>query len=77
MHGNCVLAMICNALVKTRLSNDITRLASIAGNFGKPVLPGETLTIIGYQSADEKKVPFEVFNAQGKLVFREGLLAAK
>lgn len=77
MQGACVLAMICNALTKNLADNDITRPVSIAGHFGKPVFPGETLTIIGYRSEDEKTFPFEVFNAQGKPVFREGVFTVK
>jgi len=77
MQGACVLAMICSALTVKLVDNDITRLASIDGHFGKPVLPGETLTIIGYRSESEKTVPFAVFNAQEKSVFRKGAFTIK
>jgi len=77
MQGACALAMICAALTKHLVDNDITRPASIAGRFGKPVFPGETLTVIGYRSENEKTVPFSVFNAQGKSVFRDGIFTIK
>jgi acyl dehydratase len=77
MQGACAMAMICNALTKHLVENDITRLASIASQFGKPVLPGETLTVVGYRSENETTVPFAVFNAQGKSVFREGVFRSK
>jgi acyl dehydratase len=77
MHGACTLAMICNALTKQLVGNDIARTASIAGHFGKPVIPGETLTIIGHESGDEKTLPFSVVNSEGKSVFREGVFSIK
>jgi len=51
--------------------------AAISGQFGKPVLPAEMLTIAGYQAEKEKTVPFSVFNAQGQSILREGLLRIK
>jgi acyl dehydratase len=77
MQGACALAMICTALTKHLVENDITRPASIAGRFGKSVFPGETLTIIGYRAENEKTVPFSVFNAKGKSVFREEIFTIK
>ncbi|MBI4965721.1 MAG: MaoC family dehydratase N-terminal domain-containing protein [Desulfomonile tiedjei] len=77
MHGACVMAMICNALTKHLVDNDITRVASIAGRFGKPVVPGEVLTVVSYRPEKEKTVPFAVFNTQGKPVFREGVFSYK
>jgi acyl dehydratase len=77
LHGACSLAMICNSLSRHLVDGDTTRLASIACRFGKPVFPGETLTIIGYGPEQEATVPFAVFNASGKAVFREGVLTIK
>ncbi|MBI5571122.1 MAG: hypothetical protein HY914_14355 [Desulfomonile tiedjei] len=77
LQGACTLAMICTSLSNHLVAGDITRLDSIAGRFGKPVLPGETLTIIGYGSEDEKTVPFAVFNAHGKAAFRDGVFTIK
>jgi acyl dehydratase len=77
MQGVCALAMISNALAKHLVDNDIARLGSVAVHFGKPIFPGETLTIIGYRSANERMVPFAVFNGKGKSVFREGVFTIK
>jgi acyl dehydratase len=77
LHGNCALAMISNALIKKLVDNDINRVASVAGRFGKPVIPGETLTIVGHESGTERSIPFTVFNSQGKPVFREGIFTMK
>lgn len=74
MHGACTLAMTCNALTKHMVDGDITRLESMVCQFGKPVFPGETLTIVGYGTENANAVHFSVFSAQGKSVFREGVL---
>jgi acyl dehydratase len=77
MQGGCALAMICNALTKLLVDNDISRLASIHGDFGKPVFPGEALTVIGYVSESPIAVPFSVVNSDGKSVFREGVFTIR
>jgi acyl dehydratase len=77
MQGGCALAMICNALTKLLVDNDISRLSSIHGNFSKPVLPGEELTIIGYESEHDNTIPFSVVNFEGKPVFREGVFTIR
>jgi acyl dehydratase len=77
MQGGCALAMSCNALTKRLVDNDISRLASIAGSFGKPVFPGEDLTVIGYESEHDNTIPFSVVNSEGKPVFREGVFTIR
>jgi acyl dehydratase len=77
MQGACVMAMITRALTEHLLNNDITRPASISCRFGKPVFPGETLTIIGYRSENEKEVPFVVVDPRGRSVLREGVFTIK
>lgn len=74
MHGACVAAMSSSALVKNRLDNDISRLVSISGRFGKPTIPGDTLTLIGYASSNENEIIFEVKNSAGQAVFKNGNL---
>ena len=74
MHGACVMAMICSALSKTIVDNDITRLSSMKGRFSYPVIPGQKLTLVGYDSPKKHEVPFEVFNPAGKLVFKKGTI---
>lgn len=77
MQGVCALAMICSVLARKLVDSDFTRMASVACHFGKPVFPGETLTVIGCRSENEKSVPFSAINAQGKSVFRDGVFAIK
>jgi acyl dehydratase len=77
MHGACVQAMICGALTTHLLNGDITRIVSMGGRFGKPVLPGQSLALVGYRTDTEKTINFEVFNPQGKSVFRQGVISFK
>jgi len=73
MHGAGVLAMICASLVENQLDYDIKRLKSIRGQFRKPVIPGELLTLIAYESAKIGVIPFDVFNPVGNIVFQNGI----
>lgn len=74
MHGACVMAMICSALSKAIIDNDITRLSSMKGRFSYPVIPGEKLTLIVYDSSKKEGVPFKVLNPAGKPVFKNGII---
>lgn len=74
MHGACVAAMSCSALVKHQLDNDLSRLKSISGRFGKPTIPGDTLTLIGYESSNKNEIIFEVKNSASQVVFKNGYL---
>jgi acyl dehydratase len=74
IHGACLMAMICSALSKKIIDNDLTRLSSMKGRFSYPVIPGEKLTLVGYDSQEKQVFPFEVFNPAGKLVFKRGTL---
>jgi len=77
MHGACVLAISCSAIIKQFYNNDILRLSSVSGRFGKPALPGEKLVLIGYESALPGEIPFAVFNESGQAVFGNGVLRVK
>jgi len=74
MHGACVMAMICSALSKAIIDNDITRLSSMKGHFSYPAIPGEKLTLIVYDSSKKEEVPFKVLNPAGKPVFKNGII---
>lgn len=77
MHGACVLAMSCSAIIKQVFDNDLQRLSSVRGRFGKPAIPGEKLILIGYEAALPEEIPFAVFNESGQAVFKNGLLKAR
>lgn len=74
MHGACLMAMICSALSKAIIDNDITRLSSMKGRFSYPVIPGEKLTLVVYDFPKTGEVPFKVLNPAGKSVFKNGTI---
>jgi len=77
LHGACVAAMICAGLTKKMLDNDLDRLVSIAGRFGKPTFPGDTLTLNAYPSQGQNEIRFEVVNRAGQPVFKNGMFKFK
>ena len=77
MHGACVMAMVCSALVKKRLDDDLYRLVSFSGRLAKPVIAGDRLTIKGYLSPVADELHFKVLNADDIVVFRDGILKYK
>lgn len=77
MHGACVLAMSCSTMVREILDNDIARLSSVRGRFGKPAIPGQKLILIGYESIVPNEIPFEVVNESGQSIFKNGFLQYK
>lgn len=50
LHGMCSLAMAGQALVQTFAGGDGTQLRKLACRFSSPVLPGTTMTVIGWPS---------------------------
>jgi hypothetical protein len=77
MHGACVMAMICSVLVKNQLDNDLSRLSSLNGRLAKPVVAGDQLTIIGYETWQPGEVQFHVRNSKDIVVFKDGILKYK
>ena len=77
MHGACVLAMICSAMVEYQLKNDPGKLKSISGRFSKPVIPGEQLILKGYTRKEPNSICFNVINPAGGVVFKNGIFRYK
>jgi acyl dehydratase len=73
LHGVCLAAMTGNTLLDHLLNGDIARIGGLSVRFARPVIPGDELTIIGYESRARGEVPFEVFNERGQAVIRNGL----
>ncbi|PKL39962.1 MAG: hypothetical protein CVV44_07010 [Spirochaetae bacterium HGW-Spirochaetae-1] len=73
LHGVCLAAMTGNALLDHILHGDMTRIVGLSVRFASPVIPGDELTIIGYESEKKGEIPFEVFNERGRAVIRNGL----
>ncbi len=73
MHGACIMAMSCHSLAEKNADSDIMRLRSIKGRFAKTAIPGQELTLVGYDSPDPGGIPFEVLDPAGKTVFKNGI----
>lgn len=72
MHGVCIAAMTANCLLDEVLNGDMTRMEKISMRFANPVIPGEEITIIGYESGYNNTVFFKAFNSSGKPVLKNG-----
>lgn len=74
LHGVCLMAMCTNSVIDTIASRDPSRLRSVSGRFSYPVIPGDTLTLIGRRQrrGDLSEVKFNVFSSRGKAVLRRG-----
>ncbi|MFZ5515928.1 MAG: MaoC/PaaZ C-terminal domain-containing protein [Candidatus Zhuqueibacterota bacterium] len=77
LHGACVAAMICAGLTKKLLDDDLNQLVSISGRFGKPTIPGDTLSLQAFESQGRTEIRFEVFNRAGQPVFKNGVFKFK
>jgi len=76
LHGMCGLAMATNGLAKELVDGDIRKLEHIEVRFSHPSIPGEPLTLVGYEKTDDG-VPFELLNKKGKPVLKNGLIRLK
>ena len=65
--------MIGAALVEKKLNYNIGRLESIRGQFRKPTIPGEILTLVAYEPSKAGEIPFNVYNPSGNIVFQNGI----
>ena len=72
MHGACVAAMTANCLLDEVCNGDITRMRGISMRFATPVIPGDEITIIGYDSGENGRIMFNAVNSMGKKVLKNG-----
>ncbi len=77
MHGMCVMAMSCAALVDHLASGDPARLKEMGGRFASPAIPGQTLSLVGYETNDDGTTSFEVLTPSGKPAIKNGLVKIK
>ncbi len=77
MHGACLMAMTCNALMNLLIKNDIKKLDTMSMRFAHPAIPGETLELVGYKGRDKNEVLFCLFNSSGKEVLKNGVFRFK
>lgn len=48
LHGLCTYGYVCRALVSQVCGGDVAKLRSFSGRFSKPVWPGDTLVVKGW-----------------------------
>ena len=72
MHGVCIAAMTANCLLDEVCNGDITRMKGISMRFATPVIPGDEITIIGYESGESGRIMFNAVNSIGKFVLKNG-----
>jgi len=77
LHGVCVMAMCTNALVDGVADKNSLRLRGVSGRFAYPVIPGDTLTVIGYRTGtdDLPGINFNVYSGSGKTVINKGVFS--
>jgi acyl dehydratase len=75
LHGVCVMAMSTNSLIDGVAGRDTGRLREVSGRFSYPVIPGDTLTLIGYKTDSQglNGINFNVYSGNGKTVINKGL----
>ena len=77
LHGVCVMAMCTNSLIDGVAGKDILRFREVSGRFSYPVMPGDTLTLIGYRTERDGMhgINFNVYAGNGKTVINKGVFS--
>jgi acyl dehydratase len=77
LHGMCLFAMTAAALAGRLADGDPGRLTRLRGRFSRPVLPGDTLTLVAYRDEHSDEIPFAVFDPRGRPVLKDGAAALR
>lgn len=72
MHGVCIGAMATNSLLDEVLGGDMSKMKRISMRFANPVLPGEEITLVGYETAARNRILFAAYNSKGRAVLKNG-----
>ncbi|HEY9394620.1 MAG TPA: MaoC family dehydratase, partial [Nocardioides sp.] len=72
LHGLCTYGVTGRALIRTISGGDGDAMASMAGRFSSPVLPGETLQVAMWR-VDEVTTAFRTRKEDGTVVIDRGL----
>ncbi|HOP62454.1 MAG TPA: MaoC/PaaZ C-terminal domain-containing protein [Spirochaetota bacterium] len=77
LHGVCVIAMCANSLVDYAAERDPARMKFVSARFAYPVIPGDTLTLVGsrIELNGEDEIEFDVYNSRGRTVVKRGAFA--
>ena len=73
LHGVCIAAMAANTLLDETLQGNMDRMKKISMRFARPVLPGEEITVIGYESPGNGEIFFDAVNGRGRQVVKNGI----
>jgi acyl dehydratase len=74
LQGLCTMAFVQKAVVDSACKGDPSKLKKLSVRFSRPVLPGDTLTTIGWEkgeSGDRTVVGLETTNQKGDVVVKE------
>ncbi|MCL1864800.1 MAG: MaoC family dehydratase N-terminal domain-containing protein [Spirochaetes bacterium] len=77
LHGVCVMAMCSNSLVDEVAGRNTSRMREISGRFSFPVIPGDTLTLIGNRAkkGNLNEVHFNLYSSKNKIVINNGFFS--
>ena len=75
LHGLCSYGVAGRALLHTLCGSDPGRFVSMSGRFSRPVLPGDTITVLIWLNGDSadwiaERSPGEAVIDQGRIAFR-------
>jgi acyl dehydratase len=73
LHGMCTMAIATKAAVNGPAGGDPTRVRRVAVRFSRPVLPGQELTTVLWESGADS-YGFETFNSKGAAVIKGGIV---
>ncbi len=80
LQGLCTMAFAQNAIVNNYLGEDPRKLRRLKVRFSKPVLPGDTLKVVAWETERNEKIGklfFEVYNQKCEKVITDGLAEAE
>ena len=75
LHGLCTYGFTGRALLRVLCDSDPARFGSMAGRFSRPTLPGDTLTVAMWRTADGAR--FRTQNERGETVIDAGRFVSR
>lgn len=77
LQGVCVLAMTYSSILKEIGKSDYPGALQISARFASVVIPGQKITVIGYESDKSDEIIYEAVNISGKTVIKNGIFRLK
>ena len=72
LHGLCTYGIVGRVLVHAACASDPLRVRALDATFTWPVVPGDTLTVLGWQEADACR--FRALDGSGRVVLDGGTM---